>query len=495
MNKILIVFLLLTGSLLAQGQYVFGPVKENSHEDWIKKGSETPTKWEVGHKVGSGSDGTTNWETRNINTWQWTLDKIPTNSTVTSVVISFIAQKYKPYQDFHFSLHSINYPRGTTDINFFNEFTVSNKIYDTTLIHNNGVVNFTKTFYPNDGGGVCGAINSAIQGAKCFFTLGIQQEGTQLSPYWLIHDTGCSDVEPAIYLTINFTTIPQSYQFINKIENTDTTGMLNVKNLSNGTSNNIISGTVLGLDPMYTYSARTNELPFWVNWKNTGNTEKYNYWTDNKGSHYIINYSLKPDLSKTEFKITANFDRTSSVTIQAAPTEGVTGMTVSMKDPWNYYSDGQGNWSQTNQFINYSSPKVIQNNSTSSYGGVILNQSPVPDNDSIPYYSVSFPSISSNQSVNAGGKSHPVYFLNWTASPSNSATFTDANATTTPVTFLSPGAIVTANIKASMLSSQFGAFANNSQKKVISIYTNQANMVYESMDRIWLEESSDNGNS
>jgi hypothetical protein len=153
---------------------------------------------------------------------------------------------------------------------------------------------------------------------------------------------------------------------------------LNVKNNVNGTSSNIASGTVLGLGPMLNYTARTNELPFLANWNNTGNSEKYNNWIiDNTIMNvHGLSYTFQPQLTGTLPSIfAAKFDRTSSATIQATPSEGITGTIVSLRDPWYYYSDAQNNWYHSDEYRNYASPFVIEKNSSNSYERLLMKNS------------------------------------------------------------------------------------------------------------------------
>ncbi len=363
-----------------QDNHTYGPVYENYYADWIK-GSGDPYFWTNDHQVGIVSQGE-NYEVRNIDTWQWNYNDIPTIATITSVVITFKGHHYTPYEDFHFNFHNIPYPGEQSGINFFNEFTSDNIIYDKTLTHDaNGYVYFSHTFLPNDGSGVCGALSSAVQSGQYFFTLGINEVGTALSPPWSITDNDGGGVDgQAISLTINYTTSYQDYKFVNNIEGTENYGMLTVKDNTKGVTNSISSGTPLGLSWNDDITARTNELPFDVNWKSTGKTEKHNHWIKNSSNNYSLYENFTADLNYVSSKLTSKFNSTAVATITTNLSSGV----IEFKDPWYYYSDS-GTWYQTDQFNSYNVPFDIDNGSTESYGGIFLNQAANPDN---PYYAV-----------------------------------------------------------------------------------------------------------
>ena len=103
------------------------------------------------------------------------------------------------------------------------------------------------------------------------------------------------------------------------------------------------------------------------------------------------------------------------------------------------------------------------------YKGVFLNQGWPGWNP--PYYSagaISPQPIQIQHSINPPiTLNHNFYFQNWSANPSGSAEFQDANALQTPVVFKQEGATVQANMKGTQLSNDQNAFANNSQRKFV----------------------------
>ena len=99
-----------------------------------------------------------------------------------------------------------------------------------------------------------------------------------------------------------------------------------------------------------------------------------------------------------------------------------------------------------------------------SYRGIFLNQGGPPLWVS-PYYSIQAP-----QSVDFGGTLgiRNVYLQNWSADPSNNASFEDANSSETGVVFNSSNSTtIKANLKVLHLSNDASAFSNNRQRKLI----------------------------
>ncbi|MGE5401209.1 MAG: hypothetical protein ACM3S2_12460, partial [Ignavibacteriales bacterium] len=490
-------FLLLHSTFYGQNSYTYGPIRETH---FGTSQGNTPENWNV-HYVGQQIPV----EYICFVNWQWNSSSITKFSRLTSINLKFKAADQKAIErpTFPFSIHKVetNWDASISDWNYYYSqifYNGNRKVYSDVINNINGVLDFNKTI---TSGPLFDAIQAAITSGNNYITLAFKSdEKTAPAPYWIIYPYDATMNEsyygsnnPSIDLTLNFTSIPQNYQFVNNIEGTETSGMLNVKDNIAGTSSSITSGSVLGLDPMLNFTARTNELPFLANWNSTENTEKHNYWIDpyNKNQNSLT-YTFVPQQSgDLPLKLSSKFDRTNSATIQATTSEGITGTTVSLRDPWYYYSDGQNNWYQSDEFKSYNSPLLIQKNSSGTYGGVFLNQD--PSTGSNPYYSVSFPSTSSNQSVNINGINHQIYFINWSASPLGSATIVSPNSASTPVIFKSEGATVTANIKASMLSNSSTAFSNSSQRKLACTPNGSLHLVYESMGKVWYEKSTDNG--
>jgi hypothetical protein len=469
----IIVFLYSFYFLSAQESHQYGPVKENYFKTWIREGNSSPRFYITDHYVGGNGVGN---EVRSINFWEWTYGNIPTEGTVTSVVIKFKVS-FMYTDDFHFTLHNIGYKYGTSGVTFFNECTANNQIYDTTLDMSTHYSYFTRTF---SSGPVLTALNNAIQSGNYFFTLGIKLDPTYLAtvPYYISGYGGGNSDQPAIDLTINYTTPNQTFQFVNKIEGTQNSGYLVI---DNDKQNPVSSGDERSFYFNTTHTVRTNELPFVLNWNGTGKTEKhYRFFITNPT--YVLNYSFTARPESPQL-MDALFLETKPATINIRLIDdGSTGTgNIELKDPWHYYKDGQNDWYQTNEYISYSTPFELSNNSTTSYGGVCLNQR--PDVEGI-YYSINAPSS---------------YFQNWSVT-SGDATFQNADANETGVVFKQANTTISANYKGSRVSNSQSSYTNSSQRKFIRTPPNQTyypngilHLVYESMGKIWYETSWDNG--
>ena len=119
------------------------------------------------------------------------------------------------------------------------------------------------------------------------------------------------------------------------------------------------------------------------------------------------------------------------------------------------------------------------------YKGIFLNQ---PIVSGKAYYQVSFPL---NQSISVGGTNHSLYFQSWTVD--SGANVQNSLANPTPVVFTSASGAVTANVKATQLSSESSAFSNNSQRKFARTQDGRLHLVYSSIGHVWYEISTDGG--
>ncbi len=207
-------------------------------------------------------------------------------------------------------------------------------------------------------------------------------------------------------------------------------------------------------------------------------SKKYNKWTiDNE----VTNYK-KFTISSQTSNLTAKVDTVQNATIQTAVLEGGSSTgNVDFRDPWlidsvdALYSNAPMNRGMTNALFKSVASGANNLGLGTSYNGVFLGQDyNIPGN---PYYTVRAP-----QTVDFGGSLgvRNVYFLNWTATPANSATFQNANASQTPVVFNNSGATITANVKGSRFSSNTSTWSNNNQRKYIQTPDGWQHMVYES---------------
>ena len=116
----------------------------------------------------------------------------------------------------------------------------------------------------------------------------------------------------------------------------------------------------------------------------------------------------------------------------------------------------------------------------SFYKGVFLNQF---IESGSPYYSVQ--AISPQTfTLSQTGRAHTFYFQNWSANTiggNPKAIFQNANSPSTGVVFKSDGAVVSANMKGTQLSSESNAFKPSGQNKIVRISNGRMYQVYESI--------------
>jgi hypothetical protein len=170
------------------------------------------------------------------------------------------------------------------------------------------------------------------------------------------------------------------------------------------------------------------------------------------------------------------------------------------KDPWLIDSIDQShantymNRGNNAIFHNINSPLDFSNSSFSNYKGIFPNQEYNPSLGK-PCYSVKVPS-EQNINLDAPQGTHKFYFQNYTSTDTGSVTQNNNQNGyfETPVVFRSSSAIINANLKGVQLSSTYSAFESNSQRKIVRAEHGGALFqVYESMGNIYLERSTDNG--
>ncbi|MDY0079808.1 MAG: S8 family serine peptidase, partial [Ignavibacteriaceae bacterium] len=229
------------------------------------------------------------------------------------------------------------------------------------------------------------------------------------------------------------------YTFTNKVMSSGYGSLI----IDNDKVNPVPTGSKVPFKYGTLHQSRTNELPFLVNY--SGTTQKFNMWYGNSLTpDYNLQLSFTAD-NLTPAEKDANFIATAPVTIKNIfPEVGALNPAndnISFKDPWYFNKDNNNNWFQTNQYYQYPSPLEIQNNSSSSYGGVFLDQ-PYTGNNPI-YYSVQ--AISPQDiALSQTGKTHRFYFRNWSGTSVN---FQNENNPSTGVVFNYDNAEVNANFK------------------------------------------------
>ncbi len=284
-----------------------------------------------------------------------------------------------------------------------------------------------------------------------------------------------------------FKSLPLSFVFINRISGTENYGHLIVDN----DLNNPVPSGESRLFPQNTqHVVRTEELPFIPDWQNSGKTYKhhrfYNNNPDYSLNHQFTSNTLTPTVQD------ANFEETKVATIKNyLLSSNETGGNIELRDPWRYYQDGSGNWQQSNQFMSYTSPFIMENDDINDYGGVFLNQSGPNQNWEPPYYSVK---AEADQTI----EGTEYFFLYWMG---DGVDFKDYESCTTPVVFKQDGAVAKAIYKGHLRSNQNTAYHINSQHKLIYApdgyyYTTYYEKIPDpttgqDMNRLWLTRSSD----
>ncbi|HSW54763.1 MAG TPA: T9SS type A sorting domain-containing protein [Ignavibacteriaceae bacterium] len=168
---------------------------------------------------------------------------------------------------------------------------------------------------------------------------------------------------------------------------------------------------------------------------------------------------------------------------------------VWFNDPW-YVKDQYDNQSGMGDFISPPSPYYPTGKYNESSGGIFLNQGGVPPNLNPPFYSVKVSQAIQDIYLPHTGRFHKFYFLGWTGTE---VQFQNSNALQTGVVFKDDiqgvDPIVKANFKVTQLSNNSGAFNTNGQRKTVKMSSgyNPLYNVYESLGKVWLESSTDNG--
>ncbi|MBI5727197.1 MAG: hypothetical protein HY965_05060, partial [Ignavibacteriales bacterium] len=154
---------------------------------------------------------------------------------------------------------------------------------------------------------------------------------------------------------------------------------------------------------------------------------------------------------------------------------------INFKDPWKVdFQDEHGLRSQGAEAELLPYPAPLSLTTSSSFKGVFVNTDPL---SIIGSYSVS----AENQ-LTAKGKTWK--FSHWNGSGYE---LIDPASAQSKVVFKTPNASIKACYKGIQVSNNSETFANNSQRKIIKSSDGYLHMVYESMNNVWYEMSTDNG--
>ncbi len=216
---------------------------------------------------------------------------------------------------------------------------------------------------------------------------------------------------------------------------------------------------------------------------NVVSSEKYNYWkkgNDNILYNNFVKFSLDELLNTA---MTSQFKKTRDATVRAKVDNYYLDI-LKFTDPWlrNYNEQPYGIRNQGLSAQPESLPNTSNNLSVNgSHQGVFLDQQIISGK---PYYSIKIPT-----SITVGGEPHKINLINW---ETTHAQLQYPDQLETGVVFTDNNANVTANLKGSLLSNSIIAYKSGSQNKIVKAYGTLCS-VYESMDKVWLETSDDNG--
>jgi hypothetical protein len=231
-------------------------------------------------------------------------------------------------------------------------------------------------------------------------------------------------------------------------------------------------------------------------------SQKYYQWELNNAFYDLINQNDFTINNNTN-NITSRFNQTYPNIVIRNRIDNMhfnDSLAISFKDPWliDYpdplYGNTLSNRGMDAPFKQRPSP--FYPDYTTSYNGdvykgVFLNQEIAPNK---PYYSVKADYLQTFI-LSQTGRTHKFYFQGWSASPQGSAEFQNANALETPVVFKQSGATVQANYKGTQLSNNSVAYSKASQRKFIKTPDGVLHSVYESLNKVWYERSTDNGST
>ena len=240
-------------------------------------------------------------------------------------------------------------------------------------------------------------------------------------------------------------------------------------------------------------------------------SEKYRIWEKNQvpiqeniQNHY--SFLISTDITE----LTSRFYATQNgITIKNKVDNILESGNIQFKDPWlidypdPFYNNIKRNRGMDNDGVDRLDYKIRNSpffpNFTTSYNGdiyqgIFLNQPYTGDNP--VYYSVKVDAVQDVNLLTTGypsgsGRNHKFYFQNWSGTNAN---FQNANNLETPVVFTLDGATAQANLKGTQLTNKPYNDVQSSQRRFLKdSFNGYLHNVYESMNKIWYERSTDNG--
>lgn len=223
-------------------------------------------------------------------------------------------------------------------------------------------------------------------------------------------------------------------------------------------------------------------------------TKKHNNWNGTYDYYFLS----KPfTVTTSNYDQTAKFKPLNSTTIRNVIDGTIfnDGVPIKFNDPW-FVKDANDNQSGIGDFISFPSPYLPTGKYSQSTGGVFIDQLLITGK---PFYSVKTDAMFDAPLLvtgNSNGRSHKFYFKGWSGTE---VQFDNSNALQTGVVFKDDiqgiNSEVQARLKATQISGSQIAYKNNSQRKFLRTIDGALYSTYESMNRVWLEKSTDNGNT
>jgi Secretion system C-terminal sorting domain len=467
---------------LAQTESIYGPDTANYKREIYKIGNNNAASYGLYYNdnpIEIGYDGSAKY--RAYFQWNISNDVIPSDAIIDSAIVFFI---YDQFSTIYYI--NVNYYNVGADLVSPNLDTLWNRL---NWMQSIGSGQGNKYGYSSEGStdtviskftsgsAFTDAILNSVNDGK--FILGVKANTENYDYTWQI-DTY------TVTIHIYYRLPQQSVTIDQKLTN----------NTSYGSVAHYESSTFVPYSAPHTFSfAETSTQYFRADTNaeyQSSIYQKNNNW--NNDNTNVINYN-EFEISSNMSSIYAQMDTVSNATIENVIDGNTTvSSTIQFTDPWfRDKSDALGIRNRGSAAIAHTLSSPFTPNISTDYKGVFLNQDYNTEPD---YYNVSFPT---SQTVSVGGTSHKLYFQNWSASPSGSAAFQNANSTSTPVVFKSANATVQANVKATQLSSDAFAFSNNSQRRLIETQSGTdtvwLHQVYTSLGHVWIEHSSDGGSS
>jgi len=421
--------------------------------------------------------------------YQWNISdlNIPQAIDIEKIIISF-TPTFVNYQTSYLNIFNCELDLSNSSIDLNQLWIKADNIQSTPIaevqINTPQYSNTLHTFTFNAGTGFVNSFKTAIDNND-MFTIGIawKYEG----PNSVNHSWNTNPISIRVFYTLQ----QKSVVLDQRLSNGQQAGVLKKWDSGNW-SNNIQPGTSLNFPITSTQTILGTQSII--------SNQKFNNWNGNKVIAQNHNSFDITDLTNT---ITANLEQTYSTVIiknilLESPT--VNGGSINFKDPWlidfpdQSYGNSLRNRGMDAPFYNRTSPFNPDFNSSYgglSYKGVFLDQTPDPNNPTKPYYSVQ--AISPQDiALSQTGKAHRFYFQNWSGT---SVDFQNAGNLSTGVVFHNDNAVVNANFKGTQLSNNVSAYENNSQRKFVRDGNGRLLSVYESNGKVWIEESTNNGQS